>query len=119
MGNSCVDQAILTKLRGLIGEKVLRKLITLFLEDVPKKINSAIQSEKSGDLESVSSIAHSLISSTGSLGAVDMQKLSERIEALAEQRKAGEVSALLPELADAYQKAKVIFEEDRSLKGGA
>lgn len=78
-----LDQTALEALRDLNDEgddDLLVELIDLFLEDAPTRINSMRDAIAKQDWTAVASLAHSLKGSCGSLGAMHMAELCNRLE---------------------------------------
>jgi HPt (histidine-containing phosphotransfer) domain-containing protein len=77
------DVTALDRLRRFGGGSLLDKMIELFLVAAPERIEAASRAQAAGDVEAVERALHSLKSSSAQLGAVQMQRLSERGEQLA------------------------------------
>lgn len=107
----CLNPAVLARLRRL-GPDFPGKLIVLFLEHTPGRLDAALAGGKSGDWKAVEDAAHSLKSSAGNLGAGRLYEAAERTElAAAEARAAGEngkreLDTLLSGLEAAYREAR-------------
>jgi len=84
----------LARLEKLGGPTFVRKMIGLFLEIVPQRLQAIEQGLARGDLAAVEQAAHALKSSAGNLGCAEAQELCERIEGLA----AAGQGVTLPEL---------------------
>lgn len=77
------DDAALERLRRFGGEKLLSRMIELFLVAAPERIGAARAGVAALDAQAVELALHSLKSSAAQLGALRMQRLSERGESLA------------------------------------
>ena len=109
----CIDEKILANLRQTVGDLAVQRFIDLFLDNCSKKMEAAIAGEEKKDYKAVAGAVHSLISSTGTLGAVHLQKLAEQIQYSISQKKNEEVSRLLPELIEAFDKVKLELDRRR------
>ena len=108
-----LDPAALERLRELGGEALLTKMIDLFLENTPKRIQAALEGEKVGNWHEVERAAHSLKSSAANLGLNGLQALACEVEELAELQKADRIVPLLGELQAAYPAIRARLQEER------
>ena len=108
------DEAILVSLQRLGGVQLARRMLALFLEHTPKRLEAVRLGLQKGDLESVERAAHSLKSTSGHLRIMTMQELAEHIErlAMAEQREA--IPGPLHDLEAAFARIAPILEKHRS-----
>jgi HPt (histidine-containing phosphotransfer) domain-containing protein len=67
-------------LRRVGGDTLIRDLIALLFEDAPRKLAAARAALERGDRDQVGRAAHALASSTGNLGARDMQQAAYVLE---------------------------------------
>ncbi len=82
-GTDVIDQKALENIRALQSEgaeDILTRIITLFLDDTPKQLEKLHQALRDKDANTVRSIAHSLKSSSASLGALRMSTLLKELE---------------------------------------
>lgn len=108
-----VDEAQLLRLRRLGGRSLLTRMIDIFLENAPKRIEAARVGGESGDLEAVKEAMHSLKSSAGNLGAVGLQELARNIERQVAEEKGEEIPALVSDLEEYFAPVKVRLEEEK------
>ena len=108
------DETVLASLQRLGGVQLAQRMLELFLEHTPKRLEAARASLQEGDLESVWRAAHSLKSTSGHLRIVTMQELAGNIEqlAIAEQREA--IPGPLHDLEAAFARVAPILEKYRS-----
>ena len=92
------DQDALDRLRRFGGDKLLREMITLFLAAMPERIRTAHDAARRGEGEVAERALHSLKSSAAQLGAMRMQRLSERGEHAARSGSFDEVLPIVEEL---------------------
>ncbi|MEP6991064.1 MAG: Hpt domain-containing protein [bacterium] len=91
------DDASLDRLRRFGGGKLLTEMITLFLASVPERLGAARNGLASGDVAAIEMALHSLKSSSAQLGAMRMQRLSERGE---RQARTGSLDGIAPIMDD-------------------
>lgn len=96
-GEPATDDASLDRLRRFGGGKLLAEMITLFLAAVPERLDAARNGLASGDVAAIEMALHSLKSSSAQLGAMRMQRLSERGE---KQARAGSLDGIAPIIQD-------------------
>ena|SRR5205085_10101653 len=75
-----IDETPLDRLREAGGVEFERKIVRLFLEHVPVRLESARGAAASGDADGVRFHAHSLKSSAAQLGAIRMSELCKEAE---------------------------------------
>ncbi|MEE9465878.1 MAG: Hpt domain-containing protein [Candidatus Neomarinimicrobiota bacterium] len=97
-----IDAQAIAQLKKIGGESLLREILGLFAKTAPVKVQDALRANEQGDLKQVERAVHSLKSSVGNLGAFQLMEICGRIEALAGEGKADQVSALLDELTEAH-----------------
>lgn len=78
--NTSFDQAALDNLREAFGEDGIKDLINVYLETFDETVNSIIKKIETKNKDEASSIAHSLKSSTISLGGLELGELCKKIE---------------------------------------
>jgi HPt (histidine-containing phosphotransfer) domain-containing protein len=81
--SSNLDPAALERLQRLGGEVFVRKMLALFRTFTQTKIDEAKAAQAGGSFEGVERAAHPIKSSAGNVGAVRVQELAARLEALA------------------------------------
>ncbi len=108
-----LDPAALDRLRDLGGEALLSKMIELFLENTPKRIQAALEGEKTGNWHEVERAAHSLKSSAANLGLNGLRALACEVEELAEVQNADRIVPLLRELEAVYPAIRARLQDER------
>jgi HPt (histidine-containing phosphotransfer) domain-containing protein len=108
------DETVLASLQRLGGVQLAQRILALFLEHTPKRLEAVRVGLQEGDLESVERAAHALKSTSGHLRVVTMQELAENIErmAMAEQREA--IPGPLHDLEAAFARVAPILEKYRN-----
>ncbi|MDX9754990.1 MAG: Hpt domain-containing protein [bacterium] len=99
----CIDRAIIDKLVELGGTGLLQKMLAIFLENTPGKILIIQEGLAVGDYPAIANAAHSLLSSTGNIGAQQLYALCHTIEQKARQRDEDELPRLIEALPTSYQ----------------
>ncbi|HXX93164.1 MAG TPA: Hpt domain-containing protein [Planctomycetota bacterium] len=108
-----LDPAALDRLRELGGVALLSKMIDLFLENTPKRIQAALEGERTGNWHEVERAAHSIKSSAANLGLAGLRSLAQQVEALAEVEESGPLLPLLQELEACYPLVRVRLLDER------
>ena len=111
---SPVDVAVLEGIRclGQSGDQLLRKIVSRFLESTPGLIATLREAQGSGDSETVFQTAHSLKSSSGTLGAERLTKLCGAIASLGRSDALEEVEPLLAKLTSEYEAVELVLKEE-------
>lgn len=105
-----LDPRVLASLRELTvaGEPdVLVEVLQLFLDEVPKKLQTMQSAVQAGDAALVARAAHSLRGSAGNIGAVSLLDASRRIENLATANDLEKVQPLVGQLTDEYHRVEL------------
>lgn len=92
------DAAALERLKRFGGDTLLGKMIALFLESAPARLESARDALARNEVADVELALHSLKSSAAQLGALRMQRLSARGEQQARTGSLDGLRALTDEL---------------------
>ena len=108
-----LDPEALQRLQRLGGDAFVCKMIDLFLDYAGRRIAEARAEQDAGNFVAVEKAVHPLKSSAGNVGAVRIQALAARIEALAEQGPSEALIAALGELEQAFAAVKPEIEEQR------
>ena len=99
------DPAALARIHRIGGDKLVGKIVALFLENAPQRLQAALDAADRGDVAAVEQAVHSLKSSAGNVGATRVQELAATAEELAEKGEAGPIPGLLGELEEALSGA--------------
>jgi HPt (histidine-containing phosphotransfer) domain-containing protein len=97
-GSPAIDSEAIEHLRLLEDEDepdIVGELVRLFLANTPPRIANMVTGVKSGDLLAVGRAAHSLKSSSAHLGAIGMQQVCEKLEALKDSTHVDEAAHLV------------------------
>jgi len=98
-----LDGAQLDRLYEWGGEELKRKMIDLFFEHAPERLEGVRSGLEENDLELAERSAHSLKSSAANLGAEPLRALSGRIEEFLESGAEAEARRLFPEFETTFQ----------------
>ena len=107
---AAVDLAVLEEFRAMMGE-VASELIGLFLEDTPRLLADLRETVAHGDAEGLQRAAHTLKSSSASLGAMGLSALCQELEVM---RRAGTLEGAAEKVARVeaeYERVKATLEE--------
>lgn len=83
MTSPTLDPLALDQLRpfkGQDGHSLLGNLIAVYLEQLPGRVEELFKAHREGDAHTVFKIAHTLKSTSASLGAYQLQGLCQRLE---------------------------------------
>jgi len=79
-----IDPKAIERLREWGGTELPKKMIDIFLSHSPERIDQIREGLSAATIRAAERGAHSLKSSAGNVGAVRLQRLSEKAESLAE-----------------------------------
>ena len=97
-GSPGIDAEAMERLRLLEDDDepdIVGELVRLFLANTPPRIANMVTGVKSGNLVAVGRAAHSLKSSSAHLGAIEMQQVCEKLEALKDSAHVDEAAHLV------------------------
>ena len=80
-----IDPAAVARLRRIGGVKLARDLITMYLELGPERIAALRVAVSNDDAAGVERAAHTMKSTAGNLGAVQLQQTAQQLETKASQ----------------------------------
>lgn len=103
-----VDPEALDRLKEWGGDTLVAKMVELFLEVTPERVEAIRKGLEVGDLNAIERGAHSLRSSAGNLGADAVRDLAGRIEELAA---AGNLDGIRPLAEDLGERFRGTWEE--------
>ncbi len=100
-GRPIFDEHALDQYREFWGEEaneVIRELLTMFLEQTPSHMDTLRAAFQVGDLSAVRRVAHTLKSSSGSVGAYALADICQQVEDLALAKDIETLRSLVPRL---------------------
>lgn len=104
--NSSVDPDALQSLHKAGGRVLIEKMIGLFLENTPLRLETLQTGIRAGDWEVVERTAHSMKSSAATLGLTLLRAVAAQTEALAQEGRHGEIQPLVPDLTRVFLAAR-------------
>ena len=115
-GQPATDDAALDRLRRFGGGKLLNEMIGLFLTAAPERIQAARAGVDTGDMAGAELALHSLKSSSAQLGAMQMQRLSERGELLARSGTLDGMGSIVDDLEKEFARVQVWLDRSRTVE---
>jgi HPt (histidine-containing phosphotransfer) domain-containing protein len=112
-----IDPDAIARLRRFGGDALLFEMIDLLLSGAPKRLDAARLAVAAGAADPVRAALHSLKSTTGQLGAAQMQAMCERGEGLAAAGDLAGLAALMPDLDAEYDAVRRRLETIRRGEG--
>jgi HPt (histidine-containing phosphotransfer) domain-containing protein len=107
------DVSALDRLKRFGGGKLLGEMIALFISAAPERIAAAREALSARDAKATEMALHSLKSSSAQLGAMRMQRLSEKGETIARTGSLDDVEPLVHDLEDEYPRVQAWLERSR------
>jgi len=103
LGNTVqiIDQSVVEELLSLGDDgdpELLLDLIEMFAEDAPIKLGEVLRGFEAQDFESIERAAHSLKGSSGNLGATQLQRVCESLQAASRSHELERLRGLADEL---------------------
>ncbi|MEO8621354.1 MAG: Hpt domain-containing protein [bacterium] len=110
------DSDALERLKRFGGGKLLSEMIALFLASAPDRIGAARAGFDAGDASAIEMALHSLKSSSAQLGAMRMQRLSERGEHIAHTGSLDSVGQIVQDLEEEFPRVQDWLERARNVE---
>jgi len=113
-----LDSKVITQLREMIGEEefeeVFADLMNAYLEDTPKLIQGLVNGLKNEDRQEIKINAHTLKSSSESLGAMKLSQLSKEVEHCMIKGNLKKPTILIPQILEEYNKVENLMRQELS-----
>lgn len=113
-----LDASVLSQIRGIGGEELLRRLARLFLEHTPVRLEEIRRAMAAGDWQRVTRAVHSLRSSSATLGFTGLADQAAEVERLATNEESERLRSTFPELAEstgaALESLRLLLEEQEA-----
>ena len=93
-----IDPAAVARLQRIGGVKLARDLITMYLDLGPERIAAMRAAVSAGDAAGVERSAHTMKSTAGNLGAVQLQQTAQQMETMAAE---GEIDVAIAQKLEA------------------
>jgi HPt (histidine-containing phosphotransfer) domain-containing protein len=116
MSEPILDPTALERLRRIGGDRLLRMMMTSFVEHGAVRMATARAAAAAGDGKGVSEEAHALKSTAGNIGASALQRTAQKVEGEAVVAGA-DLGALVSELVAAFEVASVAAASARDEAG--
>lgn len=112
---NAIDRGVLYELSQSIGDdpEFLRELVETYLDDASAQIASIRAGLAEGDVERVNRAAHTLKSSSASVGAMNLAEMCRALEALTQPVAIDATGLASPDLAVAVRVAAIADELER------
>ena len=104
-----IDPEAISNLRDLNpgdGGEFLREIVSIYIEDTPKRIADLKSCLAAGDAVSFTRAAHTIKGSSANVGAQLLKGIAERLEAVSRREGLGGVSGLLAECEAEFERVK-------------
>ena len=101
-----VDKNTIQELSDLMGEEFIGELVDTFCEETPQLIIQLRNALSNGDTAAYRRFAHSIKSSSASLGALPLAALARELEILGKEERISDTEAAIGQLEAAYQQAE-------------
>ena len=112
INSHAIDQAAIDRLVEWGGDKLLTQMLRLFLENTPERFEQIENGlAPGGDLDEAHRGAHSLKSSAGNMGAMEVSELAAQLEAATKAGSEEESRALFGRLRAAYAEAEAVLRQ--------
>jgi PAS domain S-box-containing protein len=111
-----LEQQVLQELRALMGEEaatLVGELIDCYLEEAPQQLEAMTTAAAQGNLVVVGQMAHSLKSSSATLGAIALSKLCQALENRGRTGQITEVTAILAQVLVEYPRVQEALQRER------
>lgn len=105
------EDAALERLESLGGASLVREMGALFVSLGAERVAAARAGVTYGDLDTIERAAHSLKSSAGNVGAVELQALAEAVERAAAEGRREDAAEGVDALEAAFEAARRHIEE--------
>ena len=103
-----IDPESIANLRDLNpgdNGEFLREIVSIYIEDTPKRIEDLKKSLAAGDLDSFTRAAHTIKGSSANVGAVALRAVAERLEQIARKDGLGKVAPMIDDCETEFGRA--------------
>lgn len=109
--NFSTDALAIQRLRNIGGAELVRQMVRLFLEHMPKRIAAATHGSRTGDWGAVERAGHSMKSSAAYLGLTGLAEQAALLEHLASGGRGAEVGPVIRDVSNAYPAFQTMLQE--------
>jgi HPt (histidine-containing phosphotransfer) domain-containing protein len=108
-----IDESVITKLKAALGDDgaVIQQLIDLYAKDSPQQVADAELALERRDMAALARAAHSLKSTSATMGATTVSALALELELHAKQSALAPSAATLERLRPAVHEAVTAFSQ--------
>jgi HPt (histidine-containing phosphotransfer) domain-containing protein len=110
-----LDPQVINELREMIGKEdfkeIFQELIYAYLDDSPKLIQGLVNALNTQDKEEMKINAHTLKSSSSSLGAMKLAELSKELECCTIVGDMEKPSILIPQILSEYKEVEKLMRQ--------
>lgn len=121
--NCTLDFSVLDKIneyaRSNDEPHMMNDLLRIFLDTTPVRLEKLAHAERTGDIQTVQIIAHSLKSSCAYLGARRMNALCLQLEQMCASKQPLDASRLVHQIKSEYSQVKIALQRALTFKPGA
>ncbi len=104
-----IDPVMLDNLQRIGGQKLCREMLSIFLEQLPQKMEAVQAALDNKDAYRLEHAAHSIKSSAGNLGAVQLREIASGMEESAEREDLDVPTQLWKDLQTEYAIVEKIY----------
>jgi HPt (histidine-containing phosphotransfer) domain-containing protein len=115
MEDGILDREVIESLKSLSESgdpDFFAELVGLFLKDTPERLEAIRQACVEGDAKALEAAAHSLKSSCGNLGAVQLAGLCKDLEVIGRERRIEAAPSLVERSEQEYARVRAALEEE-------
>jgi HPt (histidine-containing phosphotransfer) domain-containing protein len=102
MDNTLIDVGIINELRASLGDDFIPELVAAYLQETPLLIQALQQALQDGDAPAFTRAAHSIKSSSASLGALSFSAQARELEVIGKSGDLSQAAGKVSGLAGAY-----------------
>lgn len=117
-GGGTLHAGVLERLVRVGGQDLLIRMIELYLEHAPGRMDAIRRAVESGDGAALYQAAHSLKGTAGNLGAIGLQEKVERLERAATDADTAAARSLLGAVEELFEEARVELVAERDRRQG-
>jgi HPt (histidine-containing phosphotransfer) domain-containing protein len=99
-----VDRRLVERLHRLGGTALLSQMLTLFREHAPQRVEAIRDAAAAGDWASAARAAHAMVSTAGSVGAMELMQRARDLEEAVATGRTAEVPGLQTLIAEAFDR---------------
>jgi histidine phosphotransfer protein HptB len=111
MTKAIIDQETIDTLIGMTGEDFIQELVEAYLEDSPQLFGQMRLALANKDAEAFRRAAHSLKTSSASLGALQFSEQARELEMLGKNNQLSGAEASVDALEDEYSEVEIALKE--------